>query len=101
LSRILRFSAPAEIDLMEIARRIAADNQDRAVTYILELRERCVAIDERPEAYRLREQYGKGVRVVPHGRYLIFYSSRDSAVVVERIIHGARHLEGLRLRSGD
>jgi plasmid stabilization system protein ParE len=42
----------------------------------------------------LREQYGAGVRVAVHGRYLIFYAAGDDhTVVIERILHGSRHLE--------
>jgi toxin ParE1/3/4 len=33
------------------------------------------------------------VRVAVHGRYLIFYAANDRAVVIERILHGSRHLE--------
>jgi toxin ParE1/3/4 len=41
----------------------------------------------------VREQYGAGVRVAVHGRYLIFYIERENAVIIERILHGARHLD--------
>ena len=34
-----------------------------------------------------------GVGVAVHGRYLIFYVEGENAVVVERILHGARHLD--------
>jgi toxin ParE1/3/4 len=33
------------------------------------------------------------VRVAVHGRYLIFYVERENEVIIERILHGARHLD--------
>jgi toxin ParE1/3/4 len=34
-----------------------------------------------------------GVRVAVHGKYLIFYVERESEVIIERILHRARHLD--------
>lgn len=48
---------------------------------------------EHPARCRLREEYGAGVRVAVHGRYLIFYTERADTVVIERVLHGARHLD--------
>jgi toxin ParE1/3/4 len=31
------------------------------------------------------------------GRYLIFHAVRDEALVIERILHGARHLDWVQL----
>ncbi|QJP15498.1 type II toxin-antitoxin system RelE/ParE family toxin [Starkeya sp. ORNL1] len=91
------FAAAAEVDLTEIALFIATDTPRRALTFVAEIRERCQAIAEQPAACRLREEYGAGVRVAVHGRYLIFYAERDEAVVIERILHSARHLDWVQL----
>lgn len=97
-SRSLRFAPLAEQDLAEIALYIAADNPARALSFTAELRIHCRKIADDPDLYRLREEYGRGVRVAVHGRYLIFYAERESGVVViERILHGARHLDWLEL----
>jgi toxin ParE1/3/4 len=90
-----RFSALAEHDLDEIALFIAADNPRRAIIFIEELRAHCLKVAERPLAYPLREEYGTGIRLTIHGSYVIFHSQRDDALVIERIVHGARHREGL------
>lgn len=90
-----RFAPQAEVDLEEIALFIAADNPTRALSFVAELRARCDIVARQPEAYRLREEYGAGVRVTVHGRYLIFHAVRERSLVIERIIHGARHLKGL------
>ena len=62
-----------------------------------DLRARCAQICERPELFRLREEYGPGVRVAIHGNYLIFYSANEDAIIVEHIRHGYRSLEDLQL----
>lgn len=90
------FSEQAEGDLTAIGLFIAEDSPPRALNFVAELRQRCAELVEFPEAFRSREEFGRGIRVVPHGNYLIFYSVRGSAVLIEHIRHGARNLEGLQ-----
>jgi toxin ParE1/3/4 len=90
-----RFTPQAESDLESIALYIASDSPRRALTFANELREHCLKIALSPLAYALREEYGVGVRIAVHGNYLIFHSVRDDALVIESIVHGARHREGL------
>lgn len=92
-----RFTRLAESDLEEIALFIAMDSPRHALAFMVELRAHCEIIASQPEAYALREEYGAGVRITAHGRYLIFHAVRDGALVIERVLHGARHLEGLKL----
>lgn len=86
------FSAYAELDLEEIADYIARDNPRRALSYISEIRARCHNITTFPEAAPLREEFGVGIRVVPFGPYLIFYTAGADAVRIERILSGSRLL---------
>ena len=82
----------AELDLEEIADYIARDNPHRALSYIGEIRERCRNIVTFPEAAPLREEFGVGIRVIPFGRYLIFYTNHPDTVRIERILSGSRFL---------
>jgi toxin ParE1/3/4 len=84
------FADPAEADLEAIGDYIALDNPRRAESFVAELRVRCLGLADYPRRFRLRPEYGPGVRGTPHGRYLILYSERAGHVVIERIIHGAR-----------
>lgn len=86
------FSFFAELDLEEIADYIARDNARRAVSYIGEIRERCGNIVTFPEAAPLHEEFGAGIRVVPFGRYLIFYTTHPGTVRIERILSSSRLL---------
>lgn len=94
--RRCEFTGRAEADLTEIALFIAKDSPARALTFVAELRTRCVQVARHPEIFRLREEYGQGVRVVVEGKYLIFFSIQGDAVLVEHIRHGRRNLEGVQ-----
>ncbi len=80
----------ADRDLEEIGDYIAADNPDRARSFVRELRARCEALSETPRAYPLREEFGGDVRLLVHRRYLILYRVLADIVYVERVWHGAR-----------
>ena len=86
------FTKLAETDLTEIALYISADSPKTALRFVDELRADCRLLTKHPARNPLREEYGAGVRVAVHGRYLIFYAVRDRTVVIERILHGSRHV---------
>ena len=87
-------SPAADADLMEIAAYIAQDNPTRARSFVIELRARSRQLGEAPAIGRARPDLGTGIRVVPHGNYLIFYSMHDDIVRIERFMHGARDIGG-------
>lgn len=89
------FSVIAELDLEEIGDYIARDNPERAVSFIQEIRGHCLKITAYPEAAPPRPELCEGIRMVPFGRYLIFYTVHADHVRVERIIHGARNIPDL------
>jgi len=86
------FSPLAETDLEEIADYIARDNSRRALSFVGEIRERCKKIEAFPEAAPLHSEYGEGVRVIPFGRYLIFYTVQPEEIRIERILSAWRNL---------
>jgi toxin ParE1/3/4 len=43
-----------------------------------------------PQSNPAREQLGRGLRVTFHGHYAIYYLIRKSAVIIVRVLHGAR-----------
>ncbi len=85
----------AERDLDDIALYIALESPKRAIAFVDDLRSFCLRLADHPDAHVLREEYGAGIRMAVHGRYLIFHAARDEALVIERIIHGSRHIEAL------
>lgn len=68
------FSVVAELDLEEISDYIARDNPERAVSFVKEIRGQCRKITAYPEAAPLHPELGETIRMVPFGRYLIFFT---------------------------
>ena len=56
---------------------------------------RCLRIAEFPHAGPPRPQWGEGIRIAIHGKYVIVYRVRDETVQVLRVVHGARDLDAL------
>lgn len=88
------FSPAARDDLMEIADYIAQDNPRRAMSFIDELESRCDALGAAPGIGTQRPELGPGICGLPHGRYLIFYRAANTVLRIERIMHGARDIDG-------
>jgi toxin ParE1/3/4 len=88
----ITFSPIARDDLMEIALHIAADNPTRALTFVDELEERCASLGNAPGIGTARPELGEGIRMLPHGRYLIFYRQTQQSVRIERVMHSARDI---------
>jgi toxin ParE1/3/4 len=87
------FSAGAKDDLLEISIYIAQDNPLRALSFVDELEGKCLALSNAPASGVLRAELGEGIRMVTHGRYLIFYRANESAIRIERIMHSARDID--------
>lgn len=91
----LVFTPAARADLTDIHDYIAADNPQRAVSFIDEIEHRCVDIAGRPKQFALRQELGAGVRSAPHGRYVILFRELDDRVRILRVLHSARDLPAL------
>ena len=86
------FSPLASNDLEEIGDFIAKDNPDRALTFIREIKDKCMRLAF-PSAIGVpRPELAEGIRMLTHGRYLIFYRDDERAVRIERVMHGARDI---------
>ncbi|VVE19604.1 plasmid stabilization protein [Pandoraea iniqua] len=81
-------------DLESIGDYIALDNPGRAITFIQELRAKCLDLPDMPLAFPLVPRYERyGIRHRVHGNYQIFYRVIESKerVDVVHIIHSARN----------
>ena len=86
----------AAADLAAIEDYIAADNSERAASFIDELLDRCADLADRAASFPLVERFARqGIRRRPHGRYLIFYRIRGKQVEIIHILRGARDYERL------
>ncbi len=95
--RRLLLSPRAAADLEDIAEYIARDNPERAATFIEELEAKCRAVAAAPDIYPARPDLAPGLRMAVHGRYLVLFRELpgQTAVRVERVLHGARNLPRL------
>ena len=88
---IVHLSAEAEYDLEMIGDHIARDNPVRALSFLQELRAKCLGLAEMPERFPLVPRFEtSGVRRRGHGDYLIFYRVEAEKVVIIHILHGAQ-----------
>lgn len=88
------FSPVAKTDLIDIAVYIAQDNPVRAFSFVDELEAKCLGIGRTPHIGTPRPELGGGVRMLPHGRYPIFYRENEGTIRIERVMHGARDIGG-------
>lgn len=92
---IVRIMPAAELELEEIGDYIARDNPGRALTFVRELRERCMSLAEMPLAFPLVPRYeDRGVRHRVHGNYQIFYrvvGQPAERIDVIHVLHSARN----------
>ncbi|SEF11731.1 Plasmid stabilization system protein ParE [Burkholderia sp. WP9] len=92
---IVRILPAAEAELEAIGDYIARDNPSRAVSFVRELRERCLGLADMPLAFPLVPRYeARGVRHRVHGHYQIFYrvvGQPAERVDVIHVLHSARN----------
>lgn len=86
------FAPAAQSDLIDIAVYIAEDNPDRALSFVDELEARCFKLGQQQGLGTHRADLIDGLRMLPYGRYLIFYREQASALRIERIMHSARDI---------
>ena len=88
----LTFSPAARADLLAIARHIAEDNPDRALSFVAELEAKAAQATERPGSFPAREDIVPGLRSIVHGRYLLLFLELADEVRIVRVLHTARDL---------
>ncbi len=92
----VNISEAAKADLIAIQDWIAADNPDRAKTFINELFDCCAALADRPTLYPIVSRYTSlGIRRRLFRSYLIFYLVSEDAVDIIHILHGSRNYEAM------
>ena len=97
---IVHLTAEAEYDLETIGDYIARDNPARALSFLQELRSKCLGLADMPERFPLVPRYeAAGVRRRVHRNYLIFYRVEREKVVILHILHGAQDYSAILLPS--
>jgi len=89
----------AEVDLDEIWLHAAKRSgslqiADRAVESIID---RFPILSRQPKAGRNRPDIGPGVRSLSAGNYVILYREHDGDILVLRVMHGRRSMQGIAI----
>lgn len=99
---IVAYTDEAVADLERIADYIAADNAARAVTFVLEISDRCEDLAHMPDAFPLVSRYEHtGVRRRPFRNYLIFYRVANNRIDVLHILNSAQDMEAIMFGDTD
>jgi toxin ParE1/3/4 len=85
----------ANLDLVEIALRIAEDNPPAADRWLDTIGEKCAVLARMPKPGRRRADLAPELRSLPVGNYVIFYRPISDGIQVIRVLHGARDIRML------
>ncbi|AJP56679.1 plasmid stabilization protein [Pandoraea vervacti] len=91
---IVHLLPEAIVDLETVGDYIALDNPRRAVTFIQELRDKCLSLADMPYAFPVVPRYERfGIRHRVYGNYQIFYRvvESDERIDIVHILHSARN----------
>lgn len=92
---IVRRTAQADEDLMDLWVYIAQDNPKAADRLLDEIEDKFGLLSEQPRLGPARPDIAPELRYVPVGRYLILYREIADGIEVVRVVHGARRLSHL------
>jgi toxin ParE1/3/4 len=94
----VRLLPVAEQDLQELVSYVAAENVRAALDLTDTIEQSLQTLSAHPFAGRVPHDTTLAAldyRVLVVGNYLIFYKVRGKAVMIHRIVHGARDIPGL------
>lgn len=84
---ILSFTAEAERSLERIGDYIAADNPERAISFLHELQDKARQLAELPNGFPLVPRYAdQGIRRRSYRGYGILYSVETDRIIIHRFI---------------
>ena len=92
MSKIVRFTETAGLDLETIGDWIALDNPNRAALFVREISKKCMQLATMSERF-VRVDGHTDVRKRVHGNYVIFYRASDKAVHILHIFHGSTNID--------
>jgi len=82
--------------LFDIGKRIKVDNPSRSETFVAELYDRCISLQDFPESHGLiTDPKKRGIRRAVHGDYLILFRVAGKIVEVVHVLHGAQDYQRL------
>lgn len=93
--RVLHFSPKSLEDLDEILDYIGADNPMAAARFAAAIKSKCLRLAEFPSLGVSRDELKVGLRALPAGNHVVYYTVSREHVRVERVLHGARDRDAI------
>lgn len=91
----IRFTSSAEADLLELWLTIAEENLVAADESLDSIQSTVSLLGSQPEMGRARPELVDGLRSIPtHTPYIIFYLPDADGLLVVRVLHHARDIDG-------
>ena len=85
----------ASADIADIWDYIAADSLAQADAWVDRLDAKLRLLSTQPMLGRPRDELSPGLRIVPFGRYVIYYEVLPDGIDVVRILHSARDVDAV------
>ena len=95
MAKRVALSPQAEIDLLDIASYIAAENLGAADEFAHEIDDKFSLLSTQPEMGRRRPELSRELRSFSVKSYVIFYDPTPDGIFVVRVLHGARDIENV------
>jgi len=89
----LSVTQEAEQDLDQIEDYIGKDSPSAAVRFVQRLTDRFAQLAEYPGIGRERIEYGRGLRSITEGDYVIIYRLTQRTLEILRVLHGRRDIK--------
>ncbi len=92
----INISHNAQNDTEHIFYYIAADSNNNAKKFIIELEEKIFSLDTFPERFAYIPEnlyFGTNYRHITHKKYRVIYKIDNSSVYILRVIHGSKLLD--------
>ena len=95
MAKTVKISPLAEIDILDIALHIAAENPRASDEFAQEIDDKFSLLLTQPEMGRARPELGSKLRSFSVRKYVIFYDPIPEGIFVVRVLHGARDIENV------
>ena len=95
MAKTVKISPLAEIDLLDIALHIAAENPRASDEFAHEFDDKFSLLLTQPEMGRKRSELGPNLRSFTIKNYVIFYDPIPEGIFIVRVLHGARDIENI------
>jgi toxin ParE1/3/4 len=89
---VVQRTSQANLDLTEIALRIAEENPTASDRWLESMDDKCRLLARTPELGRKQSDLAPDLRSLPVGNYVIFYRPVPDGIYVIRVLHGSRDI---------